>query len=211
MPEHGRSSLSLAAVSCTAIALSVAAGCESGIATSPPLDPAAIAAQAIAALDSNRSGALEAAEIVRAQGLRSGFRTIDSDANGIVTAAEIEQRLRQYGEFPVATLPVGCVVRIDGRPLPETEVRLVPEPFFGDSRRVVLGKSDEYGVVDFRVEGSESFGVPQGLYRIEVSKPDAAGNETLPARYNTQSQLGQEIAFDRREIEGALRLELSSR
>jgi hypothetical protein len=211
MPEQGRSSPSFVAVSYTAIVLSVAAGCESGIAHCPPLDPAVIAAQAIAALDTNKSGVLEGAEIVQAQGLRSGLSAIDADESGTITAAEIEQRLRRYGEFPVATLPLGCVVRVDGQPLAEGEVRLVPESFFGDSRQVVLGRSDEHGVVDFRVEGSQAFGVPQGMYRIEVSKPDAAGNETLPARYNTQSQLGQEIAFDRREIEGALRLELSSR
>jgi hypothetical protein len=87
----------------------------------------------------------------------------------------------------------------------------VPEAFFGESRRTVCGRTDQHGVVDFLVEGQDQLGVPQGLYRIEVSKPDAAGRETLPARYNTHSQLGQEIAFDRREIEGALRLELSSK
>ena len=211
MSEHGRPSLSLAALS-SAVALLAAAGCGQGAAPPPPpLDPAAIAARAIAALDANQSGALEAAEIAQSHGLRSGLSKIDANGDGILTAAEIEQRLRRYDEFPVANLPLGCVVWIDGRPLAEGDVRLVPEPFFGDSRQVVLGRSDEHGTVDFRAEGNDAFGVPQGLYRIEISKTDAAGNETLPARYNTQTQLGQEVAFDRREIEGALRLELQSR
>lgn len=211
MSEHGRSSLSLAALS-SAVALLAAAGCgRFAEPPPPPLDPAAIAARAIAILDANRSGALEAAEIAQSQGLRSGLATFDANRDGILTAAEIEQRLRQYEEFPIADLPLGCVVWIDGRPLAEGEVRLVPEPFFGDSRQVVLGRSDEHGIVDFRAQGNDACGVPQGLYRIEISKTDAAGNEMLPARYNTQTQLGQEVAFDRREIEGSLRLELKSR
>jgi hypothetical protein len=197
---------------CAALAFCLATGCGPRLApVPPPLDAAAIAAAAVAALDRNQSGAIEAAELVHSLGLRSATDKIDADGNGVVTAAEIEQRLNRYSQFPVANLPLGCVVRLDGRPLAESEVRLVPEPFFGGCRRVVLGRSDPHGIVDFQVEGSVGFGVPQGLYRIEVSKPDAVGKETLPARYNTQSQWGQEIAFDRREIEGSLRLELTSR
>jgi hypothetical protein len=193
------------------LAVLALAGCEPQVAPPPPLDPPAIASAALTALDRNRSGDLCAAELAQSQGLRSGAAKIDADSNGAVTGAELTARLAQYDQFPVQSLPLGCIVRLDGRPLVQGEVRLVPESFFGDSRRVASGRTDEHGVVDFKVEGSDQFGVPQGMYRIEVSKPDAAGKETLPARYNTHSQLGQEIAFDRREIEGALRLELSSR
>ena len=195
----------------TAICALLMAGCGPSLAPPPPLDPPAIAAAAIAALDSDKSGDLCAQELARSQALRSGAAKIDADGNGVVTPDELAARLAQYEAFPVQNLPLGCIVRLDGRPLTGGEVRLVPEPFFGHSRLLVSGRTDEHGVVDFQVEGLDQFGVPQGLYRIEVSKPDAAGRETLPARYNTQSQLGQEIAFDRREIEGALRLELSSR
>jgi hypothetical protein len=204
MPDLGRT-LHLAP-----LALWLATGCGPRLAPPPPpLDPAGIAAAAVAALDSNRSGAIDPAEMTHA--LRSGAAKIDADGNGVLTAGELEQRLRRYEEFPVDNLPLGCIVRLDGRPLAEGQVRLVPEQYFGRSRRIVLGRTDPHGIVDFKVEGNDAFGVPQGIYRIEVSKPDAAGKETVPARYNTNSQLGQEIAFDRREIEGSLRLELKSR
>jgi hypothetical protein len=32
-----------------------------------------------------------------------------------------------------------------------------------------------------------------GVYRVRISKKDAQGRETVPARYNTQTQLGIEV------------------
>ena len=193
----------------TSLALWLASGCGPRPGSPQPLDPAAIASAAVAALDRNQSGAIEVAEMTHP--LRSGAAKIDADGDGALTAEELTQRLARYGEFPVECLPLGCIVQLDGRPLAEGQVRLVPEAYFGASRRMVLGRTDPNGMADFKVEGERGFGVPQGMYRIEVSKTDSNGRETLPARYNTDSQLGQEIAFDRREIEGSLRLELKSR
>ena len=39
-------------------------------------------------------------------------------------------------------------------------------------------------------------GVHLGFYRVEISKKGADGKELIPARYNTESELGIEVARD---------------
>jgi hypothetical protein len=167
-----------------------------------------VAAAAIAELDANRSGSLEAAELAASPGLRSAAELIDTDKNGALSSGELAARFQRYGEFPVANLTFTCILTKDGQPLADAEIRLVPEKFFGASRRPALGKTDANGLVDLKVEGNETFGVPNGIYRIEISKKDAAGAETLRPEHNSATRLGQEIAFDRRELEGGLRIDL---
>lgn len=185
-------------------------GCGPKVAPPPPsMDPAAVAAAAISQLDSNKNGAIEAAEMASAPGLRSAASMIDADKSGSLTESEIAARLKRYTEFPVANLTFTCIFTQGGQPLTEAEVRFVPESYFGDSRRLATGKTDANGLLDLKVEGQDTFGVPNGIYRIEISKKDAAGQETLPAAVNSSSQQGQEIAFDRRELEGGLRIEIA--
>jgi hypothetical protein len=38
-------------------------------------------------------------------------------------------------------------------------------------------------------------GVHFGLYKVRISKL-SNGQETLPARYNTETELGQEVSYD---------------
>jgi len=174
----------------------------------PPLDPPAIAAAAIAELDANRNGSLDARELTASPGLRAAADLVDADKNGALSQHELAARFQRYGEFPVANLTFTCVLTQDGQPLADAEVRLVPEKCFGASRRAAVGKTDANGLVNLKVEGHETYGVPNGIYRIEISKKDQAGLETIKSIYNAPSGLGKEIAFDRRELEGGLRIEL---
>jgi hypothetical protein len=174
----------------------------------PPLDPPAIAAAALADLDADRSGTLEAQELKASPGLRAAADLVDADKNGVLSQSELAARFQRYSEFPVANLTFTCILTKDGQPLADAQIRLVPEKCFGASRRAALGKTDANGLVNLRVEGQDTYGIPNGIYRIEVSKKDAAGVETIKPDYNANTVLGKEIAFDRRELEGGLRIEL---
>ena len=173
------------------------------------MDPAAVAAAAMSQLDTNKNGAIEAAEMARSPGLRSAASMIDADKNGTLTESEIAARLKRYTEFPDGNMTFTCTFTQGGQPLADAEVRLVPESYFGESRRPASGKTDANGLLDLKVEGQDTFGVPNGIYRIEISKKDAGGKETLPATVNSSSQHGQEIARDRRELESGLRIEIA--
>jgi hypothetical protein len=51
--------------------------------------------------------------------------------------------------------------------------------------------------------------VQPGVYRIEISKKGQSGKELVPARYNTASELGVEVAND--TLRGGLNVELRGR
>ena len=57
-----------------------------------------------------------------------------------------------------------------------------------------MGTTDAQGYVNLQAEAIDAPGMHCGLYRVEISKKDAGGQETLLARYNTQTTLGQEVA-----------------
>jgi hypothetical protein len=84
----------------------------------------------------------------------------------------------------------------------------VPERFMGPSVKPARGVTDESGACLLAVEGEEIEGVHCGIFRIEVSKPDANGKETIPARYNSASTLGVDTGL-RGRPEGGLELRLS--
>jgi hypothetical protein len=84
-------------------------------------------------------------------------------------------------------------VHLDGKPLQGATVTYVPEKFMGSSIKPASGVSDERGTVPLIVEGEKLPGVQPGLYRVQISKKDASGQETIPARYNQDTILGAEV------------------
>jgi hypothetical protein len=101
-----------------------------------------------------------------------------------------------------------CKLTLDGRPLEGATETFVPEKFMGPAVKPASGVSDARGTASLRTAGAEVPGVACGLFRIEVSKQNAAGQETLPARYNTRTVLGLEVAPDAPE-QGVLKLRLT--
>ena len=53
-------------------------------------------------------------------------------------------------------------------------------------------------------------GIYVGLYRVRISKK-VNGKETLPARYNTETELGREIATNIRDSRGNIMFHLTSK
>jgi hypothetical protein len=188
-------------------------GCNSGETplALPSLDPQAAASQAMKDFDSDGDGALAGAELDKSPGLKAALATLDKNGDKRLTAEEISTHLAGYQAAGAALVSLQCLVTLDGRPLPEAVVTLVPEHFLGDAFRPAKGTTDEHGACMFQTEGEEFPGVACGIFRIEVSRPDASGKETLPPRYNVNTVLGDEVSPVSLSMQNGLRLELKSK
>jgi hypothetical protein len=85
-------------------------------------------------------------------------------------------------------------VRQNGQPISDAEVTFVPEQFLGDALRPAMGKTDSSGMTGMQISPEpDEAGVQLGFYRIQVSKKGPNGKETIPAKYNTESESGVEV------------------
>ena len=181
----------------------------------PSPSPSDAAGQALAEYDANKDGALDAKELEQCPALKDARkRGMDKNNDGRLTADEIKDRLSIFqSEGMLGSLLVE--VRFDGHPLGSATVTLTPERFLGPSFKPATGTTDASGSAILQVEGLEKGVVPYGYYRVEVSKKSAGGKELVPARYNTKTTLGHEVAparaLDRRGEDDTLRLALTSK
>jgi hypothetical protein len=161
----------------------------------PSIDPSAAGRAAIEMFDSNKDGILSGAELDKCPGLKAALPRVAPAGHG-VTAEMIAARIRSWQEMKIGRMPVVCTVLRNGKPLEGAEVKFVPEKFLGGNIQVATGKTDKVGAVSISVPTSgdrfDPPGMPPGFYRIEVRK---AGLD-IPAKYNTATILGEEIAFD---------------
>jgi hypothetical protein len=152
-----------------------------------------VAARAIKQYDKNGDGALDAAELERCPGLK----TLLKSPGDKVTAEQIAERLSKMMDARFPRMTVTCRVFLNEEPLEGAVVRLVPEQFMGDGYQPAVGTTNKNGTTVVKAEGPNE-DVLCGYYRIEVSKKNSAGGETVPARYNTSTTLGCEVAPDMR-------------
>ena len=69
----------------------------------------------------------------------------------------------------------------------------------GDNLRSASGTTGKSGICTLKeIGGEELVGVSPGFYRVQITK----SGEKIPAKYNTETTLGQEVARDAKNIEG---------
>jgi hypothetical protein len=176
------------------------------------MDPEAAASQALAEYDANKDGALSDDELDKCPGLKAARRWLDTNKDRRLSAEEIATRVRDYQNDKAGLLPLVIQFTLDGQPLKEADVTLVPESFMGAGVKPAQGKTNAGGAcVEFRTEGAAYPGIHPGVFRIVVSKKDASGQETIPAKYNTQTALGIEARIGNPAVAHGLELNLSSR
>ena len=154
------------------------AGCTSGSAPAAPVDPATAAKRAIEICDKDADGSLTHSECGAAQGLQSVFTSYDSDGDGKLTAAEIEQGIQIWSEVPY---PVQVEVQVvKGRSaVPNATVKLEPVAFLAENLPEAEGVTNERGIA--RMHASE-FPFPEslqrerfmfvGLYNVQITVPN---------------------------------------
>ena len=128
-----------------------------------------------------------------------------------ITAEEIDARIREWKARGTGRVIVVCrVVRRDGgskEPIDGAEVKFVPEDFLGPGLTTGSGTTDGGGTARIsqpsRGAGDPARGISPGFYRVEITKGDE-----IPAKYNTATVLGQEVAADALGITSPLVFEL---
>jgi hypothetical protein len=163
------------------------------------IDPAAAAREALAAYDADGDGTLSREELKKCPGLLSSLSRFDANGDGRISAEEIAARIRTWQGHKVGLMRFSCKVTAGGRPLAGATVRLVGEKFLGDALKPASGLTQANGVANVTVSPEDLpadcqglSGVFPGVYRVEVTHP----SRTIPAKYNTQTVLGQEVALD---------------
>ena len=189
----------------------VALGCGEGPATrveAPPLDVKAIVVKAMAQYDKDGDGLIAGEELTAASALAASMVSLDEDGDGKLADVELRTFVDLIVESKVGIIGVSCEVSTNGKPLANAHVRLIPEAFFGDTIKPAEGTSDREGFVILQAADTDRAGVYPGIYRVEVSVKDEAGKELLPAKYNTESELGQAIALGIQGFRGQMLIDL---
>ena len=171
-----------------------------------PAIPAEKAAQeALAQYDANKDGFLDKEELKKCPALASCVKALDKDKDGRLSRGEIAERIKSYEANRVGLTALTVKVTLDRKPLAGATVTLTPEKFLGDALKPATGTTNTGGIVNVATAGTEVPGVASGMFRVEVSKKDGTGRETLPNRYNQATILGVEVGPD---SQGVLRLAL---
>ena len=175
-----------------AVALVYLAGCSNQPApvSAPTWEPEAVADRAMTTLDTSSDGQLSATELDAAPGLKYCADQLDTNGDGQLSREEIVARFTLYRDMDVGLRQFNCRVVLDDGPLGDAMVKLVPESFIGDVIEPATGKSSGSGKVRLDIGGQPVPTVRIGMYRVEVTSPSTP----IPARYNTQTTLGIEIA-----------------
>jgi hypothetical protein len=159
----------------------------------PDVDPDEASSAAVAEYDADGDGQLSADELKKLPAIK--LKGVDTDNNDQLSVGELAARLRQWTEGRAGMLSFHCTVTLDGSPLSDAEVLLEPEPFLGDAVKPASGitsNGDAILKIDPEMLPSDQRtlrGVQPGVYKVRVTHKSIK----IPARYNTETTLGQEI------------------
>ena len=193
-----------------ALSFVIAFGCSRGPSRLhlPSISASSAGSEAIEMYDTDKDGKISGAELDKCPALKAAMAQIDTTGEGSITADKITDRIKAWQKTKIARMPLSCTVLRNGRPLVDAEVQLVPEKFLGENVKTAKGKTDRNGVAIISIETTERSdplgGVAPGLYRVEITK----AGENIPAKYNTETTLGQEVALGAAGIRGSIKYNL---
>jgi hypothetical protein len=183
-------------------------GCTRGPARlhPPGISASAAGKEAIDTFDTNKDGKIDGAELDKCPGLKAALSKVDPSNQG-VTADMITARIEAWQKSKLGRMSLSCRVTHNGQPLAGAEVNFVPEKFLGTNMQVAKGKTDQNGMAMLSVPTAgprDPPGVAPGFYRVEITVPGA----NIPAKYNTETTLGQEVALDAKGIQEGINFDL---
>lgn len=167
----------------------------------PGINAEAAGAMAMEMYDTNADGKVAGDELEKAPGLKALLGTADTNKDGALTAEEVTARIYQWKEQKTGVTIFSFLVTLNGKPLEGAAVTFEPEPFLGNEVKIAIGDTAFGGnggasiPKDQRPSPTSPPGMHLGLYKVKVSKK-ANGQETVPAKYNEQTVLAQEVAGD---------------
>ena len=149
----------------------------------PPLDPAAIAKEAVSRYDANGDGKLDAKELEASPALCALLRTLkDHDAAHAdsLTAEDIAARVNAWKQGGVL-FSNRTKVTLDGKPLADAVVTLEPEPYLGAAYHSSSGTTHAGGYAYIASAAEGHPGVYAGLFTVRISRRCRARRRFPPA------------------------------
>ena len=189
----------------SALILLTQSGClnQPGRIVAPSIDADAAGPQAITLYDANHDGKISGPEFDKVPSLGSpqALANFKSTKDKGVTAADITARVKAWQATKIGRVG-GIVAHVTraGKDVAGADVKFVPEKFLGEGLPECKGTTgpDGNAQVSVPVEPGDPPGVPPGYYRVEITMSDGS----IPAKYNTQTTLGEEICPDVRRSVG---------
>ena len=157
--------------------------------------------QALEMYDKNHDGVISGDELDQAPSLKEALERLDSNGDKGVSGDEIAARVKAWQATQIGIATIRCHVSLDGEPLAGATVTFEPESFLGTEIKPAVGVSSAFGDAspaipkELRSDPGEGGGAHLGFYKVRVSKI-VNGKETIPSRYNSDTILGQEVAYD---------------
>ena len=175
----------------------------------PAIDASAAGKLAIEQYDKDGDGLIQGQELNKAPALKAAIENLDTNHDGGVSADEITARVKAWQKSNVGKTSLSCTVTYRGGPLQGATVKFVPEKFLGDEIQTATGETNRLGVAVLSVpldpsRPGDAPGVHYGLYRVVITKQ----NTNIPAKYNTQTILGQEVADDCPQVRRGINFQL---
>jgi hypothetical protein len=190
------------------------AGCSRRPAPSRPPGPnitsADVARAIILQYDTKHLGYLDAEESRKSAAIMDLRKDLAIPAGSPLKEEQIAERAKIWLEGPSPRVLPNIAVYLDGERLAGATVNLEPEKCMGADYHACSGITGQSGRCFVRGDDPAFPGVYCGLYRIQVSKR-IDGQETIPARYNSKSELGAEVGPSIARRGGLLPLRLKSR
>jgi hypothetical protein len=194
------------------------AGCSQTASRVHPvdIDVSSAASSAMEMYDKNGDGALAADELNAVPGIKKYLDHYDKDGDDRVSPDEIAQRLQAWEDSRSGLMGRSYLVSLDGQALSGATVTLVPEPYLGPNVKPASGTTGPTGLVRLThadedlpksSNGRAIPGVKGGTYKVQVTHP----SRTVPPKYNSATELGDEIAYDINTTDISLPLPLTSR
>ena len=176
-----------------------ATGCGPGF-SAPSVDPVAAANTAMTQFDKNGDGQLDREELAACPALLAALVEYDLNGDKQISHEELDGRLQKMYSRETPLTSADCKVTLNRKPLKGANVRFVPEAFLGENTTLPAnGVTSDIGMTDMSVPVEE---LPEelkqykklhvGVYRVEITHPKVE----LPARYNTNTELGYEVHPD---------------
>jgi hypothetical protein len=193
----------VASLAFASLLVAAIASCQRGPAAikQPSINASSAGKLAMEQYDKDGDGKVAGDELEKAPGLKAALSNLDTDGDKAVSAAEMSARVNAWKAMATGTTFVQCRVTLDGQPLGGATVNFEPESFLGDEIKLAVGTTTPHGDAmmsirpEDRPDPKQPGGVHLGLYKVRISKIEN-GRETVPARYNTETTLGQEVSYD---------------
>jgi hypothetical protein len=186
------------------------ASCSRGPSTvkQPAINASSAGSAAVEEFDKNGDAQLSGDELDHVSSLKSALARLDANSDKAVTADEISSRIKTWQGMRTGRISFSFTMTMDGAPMSGATVTFEPEQFLGSDIKAANATTNSAGrggasipPADGENPATALPGMQIGFYRIRVSKI-VGGKETIPAKYNTQTTLGQEVAYDVPEIAG---------